>query len=77
MKRRTVKKVANRFLNTGKLPFRYISRVEEYPEGNGYWKAEIVVRSEKLRSAIRAAAFRRGWDGNHWDNPLVSVEYVD
>ena len=77
MKRRTLKKVAKRYLDTGYMPKRYILAVEETADGfaNRYTKTVMRLRSPRLQTAVYAEAYRRGWNGNHWDDPMVlSVE---
>lgn len=75
MKKRLAKKVAKRYLDTGEMQSKYVLSVREYKVfDTPYWKTELTV-SEPVRVAIYSEATRRGWDGNHWDDPLViSIE---
>lgn len=71
MTKRTVKKIANRYLDGGNVN-RYIASVRDSVSvGCGYYVDEVVFRSTKLEHAILHEARLRGWDGCHWDNPLV------
>lgn len=81
MKRRVAKKVAKRYLNTGLFPKRYLVGFEEYYSG---YNCSCLVTCLRLRysvlvKAIYNEAYCRGWDGCHWDNPLViSIEsYIE
>lgn len=79
MNKRIIKKVAKRYLDTGVMPGRYVLGVDEYYCGleNRYYKTVLNLRSTRLQREVYAEAYRRGWDGCHWDNPLVlSVEEV-
>ena len=69
MNKRTIKKVATRYLDTGILRARY--HIEETPDGNGGFIVEISPESGKIYRAIRAAAYRRGWNGHWADSPLI------
>lgn len=74
MKKRVCKKVAKRYLDKGIMPKRYILAIEEMADGV-YTKTFMVLRSANLERTIRNVAYRRGWDGCHWDDPMVlSVE---
>ena len=68
---RTRKKIARRYLDTGVIPAKYVLGIEEYfePE-NRVWK-ETLVLPGRISGAIYSEAFRRGWDGCHWDDPLL------
>lgn len=69
MKKRLVKKIARRYLDTGILRARY--RITEAPDGNGGFICEVSPESGKIYRAIRAAAYRRGWNGHWADSPLL------
>ena len=69
MNRRTIKKIAKRYLDGGDVR-RYILGQVEYWETPECTKTELVF-PERIRLAIRREAYRRGWNGCHWGNPLV------
>lgn len=71
MNRRIRKKLAKAFLETGRLPGRCILRTEEWAEPENGVRKEALVVPGRLRTAIRSEAFRRGWNGCHWDDPLL------
>lgn len=71
MTKRTVKKIANRYLDGGNVN-RYIVNIRNSVSvGCGYYVDEVMFRSTRLENTILREARRRGWDGCHWDNPLV------
>ena len=68
------KKQAKRFLD-GNLALHGARRVSWMPE-EGIYVSELIV-APKLRRAVYAEAYRRGWDGNHWDDPFASYQDAD
>lgn len=77
MKRRVAKKIAKRYLNTGIIAKRYLLGFDEYHDGSDYpcLVTFLRLRYSVLVKAIYDEAYRRGWDGCHWDNPLIiSIE---
>lgn len=78
MKRRVAKKVAKHYLDTGIIAKRYLAGFDEYHAGDDYpcLVTLLRLRYSVLVKAIYNEAYRRGWGGCHWDNPLVtSIEY--
>ena len=75
MNTRIRKKIAKDYLDSGVISSKYVLGIDEWfePE-NHVWKTALVV-PDRLRAQIRSEAFRRGWDGCHWSDPLLfSVE---
>lgn len=72
MKKRTVKKMAHAFYR-GKL---------SYPtyEDTGYGFGGSIIKvfaslHPAVEKEVKEIARKKGWDGNHWDNPLVVDQY--
>ena len=68
MKRRVINKIARRYLNSGKKYTPYGVGHESY---NGVIIKEIAIFPVRISREIRRLAECQGWDGCHWDDPLL------
>ena len=81
LKSRKIKEYSRKFVNGGKVPttVNRIGRIIEepyqaYTDGRPpVYKYMFIPYSEKLRTAIHEEAYRNGWDGCHWDDPLLII----
>ena len=71
MKQRTAKKIAKRYLDTGVMPKRYSVYHDQEWRWTDTWVSYFSPVSDKLRCAIYAEAYRRGWDGYWAEDPLI------
>lgn len=62
MKNRQAKKEARKFLDGRCKGF----RIEEDPDGTVY-----AVLGMKVSRYVHRLYRNMGWDGNHWDNPII------
>ena len=69
MTRRTIKKVAKCYLD-GRNVQRYLLGAREFWIDSNTSKAELVFPL-CIEREILAEAMRRGWDGCHWDSPIL------
>lgn len=69
MNNRIRKKLARRYLDGGDVT-RWARGTQSHMVSPDVEKTELIV-PERLRRAIYSEAYRRGWDGCHWNNPLV------
>ena len=65
--RRLAKKIAKRYLDGGDVS-RYLLGAVDYWVGTAIGELVFPLRIER---AILREARRRGWNGCHWDSPLV------
>ena len=75
MKMRTAKKIARAWLDGRRVNGKYFHAPEEWKESNDSTAIMIYPRSGLLRRAVWNEAVRRGWDGNHWDNPFIVARF--
>lgn len=80
LKSRKIKEYSRKIINGGKVPIMTANRIghiieepyQAYTDGRPpVYKYMFVPHSEKLRIAIHKEAYRNGWDGCHWDDPLL------
>ena len=69
------KKQARRFLKSGFIRKGFTT--DEWYDGYcipEVWETAIHPKEPKVEKAILRLAYRMGWDGSHWDNPLHTFE---
>lgn len=69
MKKRLIKKQAKRYLDGRGIMTKYVLGEDCYKSGS-VWKTVLVVRNP-IRREIYRQAYRLGWDGCHWDDPMI------
>lgn len=73
MKNRTIKKMAHAFYR-GRLSFPIYEET-----GYGFCGSTVKVfaslHPSVEKEVLKIAREKYGWDGNHWDNPLVVDQY--
>lgn len=78
MNKRVAKKIAKKFMrNRNFLPYGF--RTEEwqaYNDGTPPIIKYLAVFPAKVEKEIWEIAFQQGWDGCHWDDPLL-LKYDD
>lgn len=68
MKTRQIKKMAKRWMSgTQSLPLKTFDF--------GRFEVTTAIMPAKVASECRKMAYRAGWDGNHWSDPLVVNVY--
>lgn len=74
---RKMKKVAKRYLDTGYIPARFVLGVEEWTLHNPEVYVKEMIVPARIRRAIYTEAYRRGWDGCHWRDPLREFDFAE
>lgn len=79
MKKRIIKKIATRFLNTPKgryIPFgTYKESFQAYNDGSPAVEKTFARFPWPVEKLIWEKAKASGWDGCHWDDPLLISVY--